>query len=298
MSTERRNPRSVDIDLFPTERILRIINAEDAMVATAVAAAIPDICKVVDLAVEAIQREGRLIYIGAGTSGRIAALDAAECPPTFSTPPDWVQTVIAGGSKAIVQAVEGAEDDPGKAAADMKARKVSAKDLLIGIAASGRTPYTLGALDYGRSKGAKTVAIVAAPQSPMAKIADVTIETAVGPEIITGSTRMKAGTAQKLVLNMISTVTMIRLGMTYSNWMINVSMTNAKLKERGVNILREVLGASLNEAQKLSEQSGGVLKVAVVMGAIRCTRKEAERRLEEGKGNLRKVLGHLGSGRE
>jgi N-acetylmuramic acid 6-phosphate etherase len=298
MSTERRNPRSVDIDLFPTERILRIINAEDASVAGAVGAVVTDICKAVDLAVDTIRRDGRLIYVGAGSSGRIAALDAAECPPTFSTPPDWVQAVIAGGPKAIVQALEGAEDDPEKAAADMKAKKVVERDLVIGIAASGKTPYTLSALEYARSKGAKTVAIVAAPSTPMAKVADVTIETAVGPEIITGSTRMKAGTAQKLVLNMISTVTMIRLGMTYSNWMINVSMTNAKLKERGVNILREVLGVSLNEAQKLSEQSGGILKVAVVMGAMRCTRKEAERRLEEGNGNLRKVLGHLGAGRE
>jgi N-acetylmuramic acid 6-phosphate etherase len=298
MSTERRNPRSVDIDLFPTERILRIINAEDASVAGAVGAVVTDICKAVDLAVDTIRRDGRLIYVGAGSSGRIAALDAAECPPTFSTPPDWVQAVIAGGSKAIVQALEGAEDDPEKAAADMKAKKVVERDLVIGIAASGKTPYTLSALEYARSKGAKTVAIVAAPNTPMAKIADVTIETAVGPEVITGSTRMKAGTAQKLVLNMISTVTMIRLGMTYSNWMINVSMTNAKLKERGVNILREVLGVSLNEAQKLSDQSGGILKVAVVMGAMRCTRKEAERRLEEGNGNLRKVLGHLGAGRE
>jgi N-acetylmuramic acid 6-phosphate etherase len=298
MSTERRNPRSVDIDLFPTERILRIINGEDALVAAAVGAAIPQICKAVDLAVETIQRDGRIIYIGAGTSGRIAAQDAAECPATFSTPPDWIQAAIAGGPKAIIQATEGAEDDPLKAAADMKARKVSARDLLIGIAASGKTPYTCAALEYGKTKDARTVAVVAAPNSPMAKVADLTIETAVGPEIITGSTRMKAGTAQKLVLNMISTVTMIRLGMTYSNWMINVSMTNAKLKERGVNILREVLGVSPEEAQKLSQQSGGVLKVAVVMGAMRCTRKEAERRLEEGKGNLRKVLGHLGSGRE
>jgi N-acetylmuramic acid 6-phosphate etherase len=298
MSTERRNPRSVDIDLFPTERILRIINGEDASVAAAVGAAIPQICKAVDLAVDTIREGGRLIYIGAGTSGRIAALDAAECPATFSTPPDWVQAVIAGGPKAVVQAVEGAEDDPTKAAADMKARKVAAKDLLIGVAASGKTPYTLSAMEYGKSKGAKTIAIVAAPNSPMSKVADVTIETAVGPEIITGSTRMKAGTAQKLVLNMISTVTMIRLGMTYSNWMINVSMTNTKLRERGVNILREVLGVTPDEAEKLSQQSGGVLKVAVVMGAMRCTRKEAERRLEEGKGNLRKVLGHLGNGRE
>jgi N-acetylmuramic acid 6-phosphate etherase len=298
MSTERRNPRSVDIDLFPTERILRIINGEDALVAAAVGAVIPQICKAVDLAVDTIQREGRIIYIGAGSSGRIAALDAAECPPTFSTPPEWVQAVIAGGAKALVLAFEDSEDDALKAAADMKAKKVSDRDLLIGIAASGKTPYTCAALEYGKIKGGKTVAVVAAPNTPMSKVADVTIETAVGPEIITGSTRMKAGTAQKLVLNMISTVTMIRLGMTYSNWMINVSMKNAKLKERGVNILREVLGVSPEEAQKLAQQSGGVLKVAVVMGAMRCTRKEAERRIEEGKGNLRKVLGHLGSGRE
>ena len=298
MSTERRNPRSVDVDLFPTERILRIINAEDALVAGAVGAAVPDIGKAVDLAVDAIRRDGRIIYVGAGTSGRIASLDAVECPPTFGSPPAWVQAVIAGGAKAIVQAVEGAEDEPEKAAADMKSKKVGERDLIIGIAAGGKTPYTLAALEYGKSKDAKTVAIVAVPGSPMAKVADVTIETNVGPEIITGSTRMKAGTAQKLVLNMISTVTMIRLGMTYSNWMINVSMTNAKLRDRGVNILREVLGVNLNEAQKLSDQSGGVLKVAVVMGAMRCSRKEAERRLEEGKGNLRKVLGHLGSGRE
>ena len=298
MSTERRNPRSVDIDLFPTERILRIINSEDALVAGAVGAAVPDIGKAVDLAVEAIRRDGSIIYVGAGSSGRIAALDAAEMPPTFSSPPAWVQAIIAGGSKAIVQAVEGAEDDPGKAAADMKSKKVSDRDLVIGIAASGKTPYTLAALEYGKSKGAKTVAIVAVPGSPMSKVADVTIETAVGPEIITGSTRMKAGTAQKLVLNMISTVTMIRLGMTYSNWMINVTMTNAKLRERGIHILCEVLGVNQNEARKLSDQSGGILKVAVVMGALRCSRKEAEQRLERGGGNLRKVLGHLGSGRE
>jgi N-acetylmuramic acid 6-phosphate etherase len=298
MSTERRNPRSVDIDLFPTERILKIINGEDALVAAAVGAVVADIAKAVDLAVATIRNDGRIIYIGAGTSGRIAALDAAECPPTFSTPPEWVQAVIAGGAKALVQAVEGAEDDPVKAAADMKSKKVSEKDLLIGIAASGKTPYTQGALEYGKQKGAKTVAIVAAPGSPMSKVADVTIETAVGPEIITGSTRMKAGTAQKLVLNMISTVTMIRLGMTYSNWMINVSMTNSKLRDRGVTILREILGVSSEEAKKLSDASGGALKVAVVMGALRCSRKEAEEKLEAGQGNLRKILGPLSNGRE
>lgn len=298
MSTERRNPNSVDIDLYPTERILKIINGEDAAVTTAVSIAIPEIAKAVDLAVGAIRSGGRIFYVGAGTSGRIAMLDAAECPPTFSTPPEWVQAIIAGGSKAIQQAVEGAEDNREKAAADLKAKKVSSNDVVIGIAASGRTPYTHAALDYACSKGAKTVALVAAPNSPMAKSADVVIHTAVGPEVITGSTRMKAGTAQKLVLNMISTATMVRLGMTYSNWMINVHMTNEKLLDRGVTILREILGVNVEEARKLSEASGGKLKLAVVMGTLGCSRKEAETRLAAGDSNLRKILGHLGNGRE
>lgn len=298
MSTERRNPNSVDIDLYPTERILKIINGEDAAVTTAVSAAIPEIARAVDFAVNAIRGGGRVFYVGAGTSGRIAMLDAAECPPTFSSPPEWVQAIIAGGAKAIGQAVEGAEDNREQAAKDLKAKKISELDLVVGIAASGKTPYTHAALDYARSVTAKTVAIVAAPDSPMAKSADVVIHTAVGPEVITGSTRMKAGTAQKLVLNMISTAAMIRLGMTYSNWMINVSMTNGKLQERGVQILREVLGVNVDQARKLSETSGGKLKLAVVMGTLGCTRKEAEKRLAEGDGNLRKVLGHLGNGRE
>ena len=298
MSTERRNPRSVDIDLFPTERILRIINAEDAMVANSVSVAIPQIAGIVDAGVEAIRSGGRIFYVGAGTSGRIGALDAAECPPTFSSPAEWIQSVIAGGAKALVHADEGTEDDPDKGAADLKARRVTARDLVIGIASSGKTPYTIGALEYAKSKGAQTAVIVAILNAPLAKVADVTIETVVGPEIVTGSTRMKAGTAQKLVLNMISTAVMISLGMTYSNWMINVTMTNTKLRARGVQMLREILGVSPDEAQKLSERSGGKLKVAVVMGATGCSRKDAEKRLEQGNGNLRKILGHLSTGRE
>jgi len=298
MSTERRNPKSVDIDLFPTERMLRIINSEDAQVATAVGAAIPQITKTVDFAVEAIRSGGRVFYVGAGSSGRIAALDAAECPPTFSTPAEWVEAVIAGGPRALAHALEGAEDDTSKGAADMKAKKVCAKDLVIGIAASGKTPYTYAALEYARSKGARTVAVVAMPETLFSKIVDVTIETIVGPEIVTGSTRMKAGTAQKMTLNMISTATMIRLGMTYSNWMINVSMTNTKLRARGVHMLREILGVNVDEAEKLSERCGGSLKVAVIMGALGCSRKDAEQKLADGNGNLRKILGHLGSGRE
>ena len=258
----------------------------------------PQIAKAVDQAVEAIRKGGRVLYVGAGSSGRIGALDAAECPPTFSAPPEWVEAVIAGGAKALVHPMEGAEDDPAKAVSDLKARKISSKDFVIGLAASGKTPYAVGALEYAKSKSARTAAVVAVQDSPMARIADIVIETLVGPEILTGSTRMKAGTAQKLVLNMLSTTAMIRLGMTYSNWMINVTMTNTKLRTRGVHMLREILGVSLDEAEKLSEGSGGKLKVAVLMGAMGCSRKDAEQRLESANGNLRKILGHLGSGRE
>ena len=258
----------------------------------------PQIAKAVDQAVEAIRKGGRVLYVGAGSSGRIGALDAAECPPTFSAPPEWVEAVIAGGSKALVHPMEGAEDDPVKAASDLKARKISSKDFVIGLAASGKTPYAVGALEYAKSKSARTAAVVAVQDSPMARIADIVIETLVGPEILTGSTRMKAGTAQKLVLNMLSTTAMIRLGMTYSNWMINVTMTNTKLRTRGVHMLTEILGVSNDEAQKLAERSGGRLKVAVVMGATGCSLKDAEDRLEAGNGNLRKILGHLGAGKE
>jgi N-acetylmuramic acid 6-phosphate etherase len=298
MTTERRSPRSVDIDLFPIERILKIINAEDALVADVVAGAIPEITKAVELAVEAIRTGGRMIYVGAGTSGRIAILDAVECPPTFSTPPEWVQAVVAGGSKAFQQAKEGLEDDREQAAADLKSKKISKNDLVMGIAASGKTPYTQAALEYARTKGGKTVAVVCIPDSPMAKIADVTICTAVGPEVITGSTRMKAGTAQKMVLNMISTAVMIRLGMTYSNWMINVVMANQKLYDRGTQILREILGVRQEEAVRLIEQSGKNLKLAVIMGTLGCDRKAAAKQLANANGNLRQVLGHMGSGRE
>ena len=298
MTTERRNPRSVDIDLFPTERVLKIINSEDALVSSAVAAAIPEIAKLVDAAVLSIRSGGHVIYVGAGTSGRIAITDAAEIPPTFRAPEDWVQAVIAGGAKSFAKAMEGAEDDREKAASDMKSKKPTEKDLVIGIAAAGTTPYTLAALEFAKSKGTKTAAIVCSENSPMSKIADITVHVAVGAEIITGSTRMKAGTAQKMVLNMISTATMIRLGMTYSNWMINVSLTNEKLRERGKHILQEILGVKANDAEKLVEASGANLKVAVIMGATGCNRKEAEQRLTAGNGNLRTVLGHLGSGRE
>ena len=298
MTNERRNPRSVDIDLFPTERVLKIINTEDAQVPAAVAAAIADIAKLVDAGVHAIRAGGRIIYVGAGTSGRIAITDAAEIPPTFSAPAEWIQAVIAGGPKAVSMAMEGAEDDREKGGADLKSKKLTEKDVVVGIAAAGTTPYTLAALEFARNKGVKTAAIVCSENSAMSKAADITVYLAVGPEIITGSTRMKAGTAQKLVLNMFSTAVMIRLGMTYSNWMINVSMTNEKLRERGKHILEEILGVKPNDAEKLVQASGANLKIAVIMGATGCDRKEAEKQLAAGNGNLRSVLGHLGSGRE
>ncbi len=295
MSTERRNPRSIDIDLFATERILRTINNEDAQVAAAVAAVISDIAAVVEAAVKSIRSGGRIIYAGAGTSGRLAVLDAAEIPATFSAPPGWVQAVLAGGAKAFNKAQEGSEDDKQQAAADLKSKRITPKDIVIGVSASGATPYTKAALDFAKSKGAVIAAIVCAPAAPMAKVADISVCVDVGPEVITGSTRLKAGTAQKMVLNMISTATMIRLGMTYSNWMINVAMTNRKLRGRGIHILQEILGINKDEATRLLNAAGGKLKVAVAMSAVGCNRKEAATRLAEAGGNLRSVLGHPGS---
>jgi N-acetylmuramic acid 6-phosphate etherase len=224
--------------------------------------------------------------------------DAAEIPPTFSAPSDWVQAVMAGGAKAFGKATEGSEDDREKTATDLKSKKITKHDLVVGVAATGSTPYTLGALEFAKDKSAKTGAIVCTENSLMSKVADVTVYVPVGAEVITGSTRMKAGTAQKLVLNMFSTAMMIRLGMTYSNWMINVSMTNQKLRDRGKHMLQEILGVRENDAEKLVEASGANLKVAVIMGATGCDRKEAEKQLVLANGNLRTVLGHLGSGRE
>src|SRR6058998_2680083 len=276
MITERRNPHSVDIDLLPTERVLKIINADDALVANVVASAIPQIAKVVQTAADCIRGGGRIIYIGAGTSGRLAILDAVEIPPTFSTPPEWIQAVMAGGAKALPHAIEGSEDDRARAAADLKSKKLTKDDLVIGIAASGNTPYTQAAIEFAKSKGAKTVAVVCVENSPMSKTADLTIQTLVGPEVITGSTRMKAGTAQKLVL----------------------SMTNNKLRERGMHVLQEILGVRRDEAARLAESSGSNLKVAVIMGASGCTKEQAEKRLRDAKGNLRTVISHFGTGRE
>ena len=261
--TERENPASAALDTKPTREILRLINREDQRVAPAVAKTLPDIARAVDMAVRALSQGGRMIYLGAGTSGRLGVLDAAECPPTFGS--DRVLAVIAGGPGAMFKSQEGTEDDPRQAERDLRSLKLNAKDVLVGIAASGSTPYVLGGMRYARRVGAKTVGLTVNPDAPMKPLADVFIAPVVGPEIVAGSSRMKAGTAQKLVLNMLSTTTMARLGRVYSHWMINVQLTNRKLRERGQRILRAITGASPARAARTLTAAGGGLPVALLM---------------------------------
>ena len=246
--TEQRNPRTMDIDEISTAEILTVMNHEDTLVPIAIAAQLPAITALVDTAVLALQTNGRLIYIGAGTSGRLGVLDASECPPTFGTDPTQVVGIMAGGDHALRDSIEDAEDDPSLARIDLKAINLNQQDILIGIAASGRTPYTLSALQYANELGAATGCIVNTPGSPMAQTAVHPIVIPVGPEIITGSTRLKSGTAQKLVLNMISTAVMIKLGKVYSNLMVDMRPDNEKLVQRATNIIVEISGASPEEA--------------------------------------------------
>ena len=292
MTTENRNPKSEAIDRLDTLGILRVINEEDTQVAAAVQQQLPAIAQSVDVAVGILRSGGRIVYVGTGTSGRIAALDASECPTTFNSPPDWFQAIVAGGTDAIADS-GGAEDDRAQAASDLRYAAVGEKDLIIGIAASGKTPYTHRGLEYAKSVGATTLALVCVSASPMADEADLAIAVDVGPEVLTGSTRMKAGTAQKMVLNMFSTATMIRMGMTYDNWMINVRMTNEKLRARGIRILEKILGVEQSRARELVDQSGGELKVAVLMGRLGCRRDEAQQCLATNDGNLRRTLEEL-----
>jgi len=290
LETEQPNPSSRGIDARPTEEILRIMNAEDQKVAPAVEAEIPRIARAVDLIVDRIERGGRLFYLGAGTSGRLGALDAAECPPTFRVPPELVQAIIAGGESALLRSMEASEDDPEAGVRDLSARGFSAADVLVGISASGRTPYVLGAVEWARSREAATIGITSNPGSPLAGLVDVAIVPLTGPEIIAGSTRLKAGTAAKLVLNMISTTTMIRLGHVYGNLMVNVQPTNVKLKARALRILRQAAGVSEEQADQLLDASGGNVKVAIVMARTGLCRAEAERRLSEAQGRVSAAL--------
>ena len=262
--TEQENPRTAQISQLPTLEVVRLMNEEDAGVAEAVGRVLVDVARAVDGIVERLRAGGHLFYIGSGTSGRLGVLDAAECPPTFGVSPELVQGIIAGGYDALHQAVEVSEDDRDAGARDATTRGVGERDALVGIAASGRTPYTIGAVEYARDKGAFTAALTCVPGSPITKAADVAIVPVVGPEVITGSTRLKAGTAQKMVLNMLSTATMIRLGYVRGNRMTNVKSSNAKLRERSLRILIVETGLDRREAENLFALSNGDLRVALV----------------------------------
>jgi N-acetylmuramic acid 6-phosphate etherase len=271
--------------------IVRLMNREDRKVAPAVAQALPQIAQAVDLIADALRGGGRLIYAGAGTSGRLAVLDAAEIPPTFGTSPKLVRALIAGGRRAVTASVEGAEDLPGDAQRDLRAIKLTAKDVVTGICASGTTPYVLGALKYARQKGAQTIAITVNRNAPVARLARVVITTDVGAEVLTGSTRLKAGTAQKMVLNMLTTAAMARLGHVYENLMIDVRASNKKLSDRIVRILSDASGSSASAATRALRQSGHNLRVALVMLKRKLTADEAALKLRKAKGNLRAALG-------
>jgi N-acetylmuramic acid 6-phosphate etherase len=288
--TEQRNPASAAIDTLPAEEVLRIVNAEDHKVADAVEREIPAIARAVDAIVEAFQRGGRLFYIGAGTSGRLGVLDASECPPTFSVPPEMVQGIIAGGPAALSRATEATEDDPAMGARDLTERGFTARDVLVGIAASGRTPYVLGAVEEARRLGAVTVGIGCTPDSELARAAAMAITPLVGPEVIAGSTRMKAGTAQKLVLNMLTTGAFIRMGYVYGNLMVNVQPKNAKLADRARRIVAQAAGVTDERAGELLEAAGNSVRVAIVMGKTGAARIEAERRLAAAGGDISRAL--------
>ena len=291
VATEDRNPSSTNLDQLPALEIAQVINNEDAKVAPAVDRALPQIARAIDMIAAALDHGGRLIYVGTGTSGRIAALDASECPPTFNIDPRRVQFVMAGGAKALATAAEAEEDSPKQGERDIAKKKPTKKDVVVGVAASGRTPYTVAALAYARKKGAQTIAVVCAPDSPLAGAAHLGIEIELGPEVVTGSTRMKAGTAQKLVLNMLSTGAMARLGYVYGNLMVNVHVKNEKLYERALRVLQTASGAGRDAAIKALAASGKQPAVALVMLLAGVPRKEAERRLKAARGNVRRAIG-------
>ncbi len=288
--TEQRNPASEGIDAVPVEQALRIMNAEDAKVAAAVEREIPRIARAVEAIAARLANGGRLFYIGAGTSGRLGVLDASECPPTFNVPPELVTGVIAGGEAALSRAAEANEDDPALGARDLIARGFTGKDAVVGIAASGRTPYVLGAVAKARELGAVTAGISCTPDSELSRAVEFPIEPLVGPEILTGSTRLKAGTATKLVLNMISTVAMIRLGHVYGNLMVNVQPKNVKLRDRARRIVSEAAGVSPEAAAEWLERAGDTVKVAIVMARLGLAREAAEALLRECGGRVSEAL--------
>jgi N-acetylmuramic acid 6-phosphate etherase len=290
--TEQRNPASEKIDALPIEEALRIINAEDRKVAEAVEREIPRIAEAVETIVARLEKGGHLFYIGAGSSGRLGVLDAAECPPTYSVPVELVQGIIAGGERALSRATEASEDDPALGVRDLEARGFTAADVLVGIAASGRTPYVLGAIAHARQLGAATIGLSCTPDSELSRAAAIAIAPLTGPEVVTGSTRMKAGTATKLVLNMLSTAAMIRLGHVYGNLMVNVQPKNVKLRERAARIVADAADVGRERAAECLTGSDGKVKVAILMARLGIAREDAERRLSAARGRISEALKH------
>jgi len=290
LHTEQPNHAAGDLDQKSSLDIAHLINAEDATVALAVTRALPQIARAIDQVAAGLRQGGRLIYVGAGTSGRIAALDAVECPPTFNTNPRSVQFIIAGGAKALASASEISEDDAQAGREEMSRRKPTKHDVVLGIASSGRTPFTVAAIERARQRGAHTIALTCNPNSPLERAAHFAIVTQVGPEVLAGSSRMKAGTAHKMVLNMISTAAMTRLGYVYGNLMVNVAPKNEKLLQRAIGILEQATGASHESATKALKASGNRTPVAVVMLAAGVTRAQATSALKKAKANVRQAI--------
>lgn len=288
--SEDRNPRTMGIDLMSTPDILSVINAEDRLVPDAVAKTLPQVARAVDAIVAAFGKGGRLVYIGAGTSGRLGVLDASECPPTFGVEPGMVIGLIAGGPDALVRATEGAEDRAETGAADLRGIAVSDRDVVVGIAVSGRTPYVIGALDYAKALGATTVALTCNPDSAIARMADISIAPVVGAEVLTGSTRLKSGSAQKLVLNMLTTASMIRIGKTYENLMVDLNASNEKLVARAVRIVMQATNCAMQDAEDALERTGNDVKLAILTVLTGQSVDDARAALTGAGGFLRRAL--------
>ena len=295
--TEQENPRTADLSNLSVPDILRLINEEDRLVAPAVGLVLPEVHKAVNGIVGRLNKHGRLFYIGTGTSGRLGVLDAAECPPTFGVAPDLVQAVIAGGYEACYRAVEASEDDAQAGANDLRQRGLTKDDALVGIAASGKTPYTVGAVSYARELGAFTVALTCVPHSPITKVAEISIVPVVGPEVLAGSTRLKAGSAQKMVLNMLSTATLIRLGYVTGNRMTNLQTRNAKLRERAVRIIMAETGLTEQAASEKLEAAEGDLRVALVIAKTGCELRAAKTVLKASRNIVQKAIEQLSAQR-
>ena len=288
--TEQRNPNSMHVDSLSALEIVQLMNEEDKQLPLAIEKCLPQIAQAVERIVSAFQQGGRLVYIGAGTSGRLGVLDASECPPTFGVSPEMVKGIIAGGERALRHPIEGAEDSKTHAVVDLQTIQFSSKDVLVGIAASGRTPYVIGALEYAKSLGSVTVSIASNPNSAMANIVDIAIDTVVGPEVLTGSSRLKSGTAQKLVLNMLTTASMILMGKCYQNLMVDVQASNEKLKARAIHIVMQATDCDKALAEETLKQADQNAKLAIMMILSGLDRAQAEALLEKHQGKLQLAL--------